>query len=100
LLGAVQHQVQRRSARLDAAKAETALPLARKACVDVLKGEPATGTDPAEIPDADAGAWPEHLDQQDLTPWLLRRLRLCRMEARELVAALNQLQPAAGVTPT
>ena len=93
LLGAVQHQVQRRSARLDAAKAETALPLARKACVDVLKGEPMTGTDPADIPDADAGAWPEHLGQQDLTPWLLRRLRLCRLEAREFVAALDQLQP-------
>lgn len=93
LLGAVQHQVQRRTTRLDAARAETALPLARKACVDVLKGEPATGTDPAEIPDADAGAWPQHLGQDDLTPWLLRRLRLCRIEARELVAALDQLQP-------
>ncbi|HEV6966197.1 FUSC family protein [Roseateles sp.] len=93
LLGAVQHQVQRRTTRLDAARAETALPLARKACVDILKGEPATGTDPAEIPDADAGAWPQHLGQDDLTPWLLRRLRLCRIEARELVAALDQLQP-------
>jgi hypothetical protein len=31
-----------------------------------------------------------------LTPWLLRRLRLCRLEAREFVAALNQLQPSAG----
>jgi uncharacterized membrane protein YccC len=96
LLGAVQHQVQRRSARLDAAKAEAALPLARKACVDVLKGEPMTGTDPAETPDGDAGAWPEHLGQQDLTPWLLRRLRLSRHEAREFVAALDQLQPSAG----
>ena len=93
LLGAVQHQVQRRSGRLDASKAQTALPLARTACVDVLNGQPATGTDPAEIPDGDAGAWPEHLGQPDLTPWLLRRLRLCRFEARELVAALNQLQP-------
>ena len=54
-----------------------------------------TGTDPAEIPDADAGAWPEHLGQQDLTPWLLRRLRLCRHEAREFVTALDQLQPGA-----
>lgn len=99
LLGAVQHQVQRRTERLDAAKAETALPLARKACVDILKGEPATGTDPAEIPDADAGAWPEHLGQQDLTPWLLRRLRLCRIEARELVAALNRLSAPRPVSP-
>ena len=93
LLGAVQHQVQRRGARLDAARAATALPLAQQACVSVLNGEPATGTDPAEIPDGDAGAWPEHLGQQDLTPWLLRRLRLCRHEAREFVAALDQLQP-------
>lgn len=94
LLGAVQHQVQRRSDRLDAARAETALPLARQACVGVLNGEPATGTDPADIPDGDAGAWPEHLDQQDLTPWLLRRLRICRSEAREFVAALDRLQPS------
>ncbi len=93
LLGAVQHQVQRRSHRLDATKAETALPLALKACVDILNGEPATGTDPADIPDGNAGAWPEHLGQQDLTPWLLRRLRLCRLEAREFSAALDQLQP-------
>jgi uncharacterized membrane protein YccC len=99
LLGAVQQLTQRRTDRLDAARTETALPLARKACVDVLKGEPMTGTDPAEIPDADAGAWPEHLGQQDLTPWLLRRLRLCRHEAREFVEALNQLQPT-GVPKT
>lgn len=100
LLGAVQHQVQRRSARLDAARAETALPLARQACVALLRGEPGAsdkGTDPAGLPDADAGAWPEHLGQQDLTPWLLRRLRLCRHEAREFAAALNRLQPTAGV---
>ncbi|MFT7722784.1 MAG: FUSC family membrane protein [Roseateles sp.] len=96
LLGAVQHQVQRRTGRLDAARAGTALPLARQACVGVLKGEPgaaAKGTDPADIPDGDAGSWPQHLGQQDLTPWLLRRLRLCRIEARELVAALDRLQP-------
>lgn len=93
LLGAVQQQVQRRTDRLDAAKAETALPLARKACVDVLNGEPMTGTAPADTPDGDAGAWPEHLGQQDLTPWLLRRLRLCRHEAREFIIALEQLQP-------
>jgi len=94
LLGAVQHQVQRRGTRLDAARAEAALPLARKATVDTLKGELPTGADTAETPDHDAGAWPEHLGQQDLTPWLLRRLRLCRHEARELVAALDHLQPA------
>ncbi|PTT78003.1 hypothetical protein DBR42_24285 [Pelomonas sp. HMWF004] len=97
LLGAVQQQVQRRSARLDAARAEVALPLARTACVEVLSGVPGAserGTDPTATPDGDAGAWPEHLGQQDLTPWLLRRLRLCRHEAREFVSALNQLRPA------
>ena len=98
LLGAVQHQVQRRTDRLDAARAAMALPLAQQACVAILRGEPATGTDPAETPDADAGAWPEHLGQHDLTPWLLRRLRICRLEAREFVAALARLQPA-GATP-
>jgi uncharacterized membrane protein YccC len=92
LLGAVQQLLQRRSDRLDAGRAGTALPLARKACVDVLQGEPMTGTAPADLPDAHAGAWPEHLGQQDLTPWLLRRLRLCRMEAGEFVAALDQLK--------
>jgi uncharacterized membrane protein YccC len=93
LLGAVQHQVQRRTDRLDESRAQAALPLARTACVDVLNGAPMTGTDPADTPDGDAGAWPEHLGQQDLTPWLLRRLRLCRLEAREFVTALDQLQP-------
>ncbi len=93
LLGAVQQLTQRRVDRLDAARVETALPLARKACVDVLNGEPMSGTDPAETPDGDAGAWPEHLGQQDLTPWLLRRLRLCRHESREVFVALDRLQP-------
>lgn len=99
LLGAVQQLTQRRTDRLDDARAQTALPLARTACVDVLNGAPMTGTDPAEVPDADAGAWPEHLGQHDLTPWLLRRLRLCRHESREFVSALDRLQPT-GVPKT
>lgn len=98
LLGAVQVQVQRRVDRLDAARAEPALAEARTACVQALQGE-ATAALPAELPDGDAGAWPEHVGQHDLTPWLLRRLRLCRSEARELVTALHQLQPTAG-TPS
>jgi len=97
LLGAVQQQVQRRVDRLDAARAEPALAEARAACVQALRGE-ATPALPTEPPDADAGAWPEHVGQQDLTPWLLRRLRLCRSEARELVIALHQLQPTAGAS--
>jgi hypothetical protein len=91
LLGAVQQLVQRRSDRLDDARAQAALPLARTACMDVLGGAPMTGTAPADTPDGDAGAWPEHLGQHDLTPWLLRRLRLCRHEASEFVAALERL---------
>jgi len=94
LLGAVQQQVQRRSDRLDAARAQPALQQARQACVDALHGMPATTTEVAEAHDADAGAWPEHLGQQDLTPWLLRRLRLCRHESRELITALNRLGEA------
>lgn len=95
LLGAVQQQVQRRGTRLDAGRAEVALPLAREACVSLLKGDPASApTDTAaEALDGDAGAWPEHRGQQDLTPWLLRRLRLCRLEAREFIAALNHINP-------
>jgi uncharacterized membrane protein YccC len=94
LLGAVQHQVRRRSERLDAGQAEQALPQARADCMALLQREAVAGALPAEPPDAEAGRWPEHRGQRDLTPWLLRRLRLCRIEARELVAALDRLQPA------
>ena len=96
LLGAVQHQVQRRTERLNEAQAAPALAQARKACVAALRGEPVEDAAPGEAHDAHAGAWPEHLGQHDVTPWLLRRLRLCQTEARELVAAMNQLQPPAG----
>lgn len=99
LLGAVQQQVQRRTERLDATSAQAALAQAREACAGKLRGELPALPDAAEPLDADAGAWPEHLGQHDLTPWLLRRLRLCRHEAREFAAALNQLQPPAGATP-
>ncbi len=93
LLGAVQHQVQRRSARLDAEAAQTALNDAREACVATLRSGPATAEPaPTDALDGDAGAWPEHLGRQDLTPWLQRRLRLCQREARELSAAFRQLQ--------
>jgi uncharacterized membrane protein YccC len=97
LLGAVQHQVQRRSARLDAAQAQAALPETLRVCVALLRDEaPPAEASPAEAPDGDAGVWPEHLGQQDLTPWLLRRLRLCLREARGLNTALCQLQPSLG----
>lgn len=99
LLGAVQHQVQRRFDRLDATRAEPALAQAREACVQALQGDTLVAALPPEPPDADAGAWPEHVGQHDVTPWLLRRLRLCRSEARELVIALHQLHPPTGAHP-
>ena len=99
LLGAVQHQVQRRVDRLDASRAEPALAQAREACVQALQGDTLVAALPPEPPDADAGAWPEHVGQHDVTPWLLRRLRLCRSEARELVIALHQLHPPTGAHP-
>ena len=94
LLGAVQHLVQRRSATLDPAQCEAALAAAHEACVSILSERRASSVEAADTADGDAVAWPKHLDQQDLTPWLLRRLRLCRHGARGLDAALHQLQPA------
>ncbi len=38
--------------------------------------------------------WPEHAGQQDLTPWLLRRLRLARREAADLIASESRLLTA------
>lgn len=97
LLGAVQHQVQRRNDRLNPAHSQAALSEAQRACIAWLKAEkPATDAAPGETPDAHAGAWPEHLGQQDLTPWLLRRLRRCEREARGLHTALLQLHPPTG----
>ena len=99
LLGAVPQMLTRRSDRLDAAIAEPALAQTRQACVETLKSEGALPpAEPGEAPDGDAGVWPEHLGQQDLTPWLLRRLRLCRREARLLhaagVALMRAVRPA------
>ncbi|MDN3919587.1 FUSC family protein [Roseateles violae] len=103
LLGALQHLMGRRGEKLDAEQAQAALGPALRDCVAALKqeaGMPAAAVagearELLEEPDADAGVWPEHLGQQDLTPWLLRRLRLCRREARALSAALLRLPPAA-----
>lgn len=97
LLGAVPQMLSRRSDRLDAAVAEPALAQTLQACVQTLKSEGALPpAEPSEAPDGDAGVWPEHLGQQDLTPWLLRRLRLCRREARLLHAAGAALMRAVG----
>lgn len=92
LLGAVQQQLRRRGASLDAAAAQAGLAQARAACVAALKAEAALPAEPPEAPDA----WPEHLGRADVTPWLLRRLRRCEREARELAAAFGRLQPGTG----
>ncbi|HEY4083946.1 MAG TPA: FUSC family membrane protein [Burkholderiaceae bacterium] len=92
LLSAIQQMLARRKDRLDPGEAQGALVPTLKACVQSLKAEsllPDVATD--EPPDPDAGLWPEHLGQPDLTPWLLRRLRLVRREARLLNRAATQM---------
>ncbi len=85
LLSAIQQMLARRKDRLDPSEAQGALTPALKACVQSLKAEtPLPEVTIDEPPDPDAGLWPEHLGQTDLTPWLLRRLRLVRREARLL----------------
>ena len=85
LLSAIQQMLARRKDRLDPSEAQGALTPALKACVQSLKAEtPLPEVTIDEPPDPDAGLWPEHLGQTDLTPWLLRRLRLARREARLL----------------
>ncbi len=92
LLGAVQHLVGRRGTWLDEAQASAALREAQQQCVAILRHVPSAALSPwPELPDGDAGVWPEHLGQADLTPWLERRLRLCQTEAAALVEALDQL---------
>ena len=79
-----------RLARLDGAQAEPALAAAVQASVAALQpGEVqplavAAGTAPLS-------EWPEHAGQHDLTPWLLRRLRLVQREATMLTLAVAGL---------
>ncbi len=89
LLGMVQQMINRRIARLDPALSSAALEAATQATVAGLQPGEATPTalDPGEAVPAD---WPEH-GQQDLTPWLLRRLQLCGREALMLSAAAARL---------
>jgi len=85
LLGAVHQQLSRRADRLDATRAQAALPVTLRATSQALQAgqDLPTGTpDEDDTHDPQAGAWPEHIGQQDLTPWMLRRLRLIRREAR------------------
>jgi len=92
LLSSIQQMLARRKDKLDAGQAQAALVPALKASVQSLKAETPLPEVPIdEPPDPDAGLWPEHLGQQDLTPWLLRRLRLMRREARLLQGAATAL---------
>jgi len=92
LLSSIQQMLARRKDKLDAGAAQAALVPALKASVQSLKAESPLPEVPIdEPPDPDAGLWPEHLGQQDLTPWLLRRLRLMRREARLLQGAATVL---------
>ncbi|MBV8603259.1 MAG: FUSC family protein [Pelomonas sp.] len=83
LLGAVHQQLSRRADRLDPVRAQAALPVTLRATAQALQaGQDLPTPEDDEPHDPQAGAWPEHIGQQDLTPWMLRRLRLIRREAR------------------
>ena len=89
LLGAVQQILARRVGRLNEAIAVAALNETAEASTLALQpSEIAPVAVPVETVLSD---WPEHRDQQDLTPWLLRRLRICRVEAAALTAAVASL---------
>ena len=92
LLGAVQQMLSRRVGRLDEGVVVEALAETAAATVQALQPDaaaPVAGPVEAVLSD-----WPEHRDQHDLTPWLLRRLRICRSEAAALTAAVVGLLAA------
>lgn len=90
LLGALQQMLNRRVQRIDAAQAEPALQQALKASVATLRPSADAVDIPQERTEVLVDDWPEH-EATDLTPWLLRRLRLCRRESAALMAALAVL---------
>jgi uncharacterized membrane protein len=100
LLGIVQQLLGRRQSRLDGAQALPALTEAAQICQHALRQAPSAAARHGAV---DAGVqhepvdaskmdiWPEFRGEGDLTPWLLRRLRLCASEAQALQAAEAQL---------
>jgi uncharacterized membrane protein YccC len=93
LLGALQQMLNRRVARLDGERARPALAAAAQASAGAL--QPGVAAPAAvEAGAAQPSEWPEHTGQQDLTPWLLRRLRLCQREAAMLTGAVRNLLAA------
>lgn len=101
LLGVVQQLLGRRASRLDMQLVAPALTDAAQACQQALHAVPqALGSeqheiDPQTLADPVAGdVWPEFKGESDLTPWLLRRLRLCSREAGFLKEAEDRLLAA------
>jgi hypothetical protein len=93
LLGAVQTLLNRRAERLDEVEASRALQQALQACVGTLRLEALAGQDPTPVRlESSEDDWPEHRADVSLTPWLLRRLRLCEREAHWLASAVRQLR--------
>ena len=92
LLSAVQQMLARRAGRLDEGLVVAALAETAAASTQAL--QPSEGTPVASPVESMLSDWPEHRDQQDLTPWLLRRLRICRIEAAALTAAVAALLSA------
>ncbi|WP_374592937.1 FUSC family protein [Aquabacterium sp.] len=108
LLGIVQQLLGRRQSRLDGEQALPALSEAAQACQQALHRAPEVGAEPVP-PDAgvqhdpvEASAgdiWPVFRGEGDLTPWLLRRLRLCQVEAVALQRAEAALLAAVRRSP-
>ena len=100
LLGALQQTLARRADVLDGAQCQPALVATAKACTQAaaraVLGErvahPAAEATPPAID------WPGQAAEVDMTPWLLRRLRLCQEEAEQLADAVLALVD--GTRPT
>lgn len=100
LLGVIQQMISRRRERLQGEQLAPELALTMQATMAVLKGDasvPPVVEAPLEL--VSGADWPEHGGQGDLTPWLRRRLRLCRAEAAALVEAVDLLLPALEAPP-
>lgn len=95
LLGTVQRTLQRERDRLDEARIAPALDATADAFERALAAPPSDT--PAEEGQTDhPGAdWPEQDARADLTPWVLRRLRLGRQEAGRLAVAAQALNAEA-----
>ena len=90
LLGTVNQTLRRRTAHLDAAALQAALADTRASLAQALG--PLTGPvpDPASLA---VNHWPAEVDQVNLTPWVLRRLRALQHEAALLAQAARRLDP-------